>query len=99
MITARLPARPPARRVVITGIGAFTPIGAGVEGLWSGLRECRSAVRTVTRFDPSPFRTRVAAEIDDFRPRDFMNDKEAKRLDRFTQLSLAGARLAIEDSG
>ena len=57
-----------ARRVVITGIGAVTPIGTGVEGFWDGLRARRSAVATVTRFDPEPFRTRIAAEVRDFRP-------------------------------
>ena len=88
----------PPRRVVISGIGAVTPIGTGVEGLWSGLRARRSAVGPITRFDPAPFRSRIAAEIPDFRARDFMGDKEAKRLDRFSQLSLAGARLAFEDA-
>jgi 3-oxoacyl-[acyl-carrier-protein] synthase II len=86
------------RRVVITGIGAVTPVGTGVEGLWEGLRTGRSAVRTITRFDPAPFRSKVAAEIPDFRPRDFMAAKDARRLDRFSQLSLAGARLALEDA-
>ncbi|HJS47262.1 MAG TPA: beta-ketoacyl-ACP synthase II [Gemmatimonadales bacterium] len=86
------------RRVVVTGIGAVTPIGTGVEGLWEGLRARRSAVGPVTRFDPTPFRSRIAAEIPDFRPRDFMGEKEARRLDRFTQLSLAGARLALADA-
>ncbi len=86
------------RRVVISGIGAVTPVGTGVEGLWSGLRARRSAVGPITRFDPTPFRSRIAAEIPDFRPRDFMGEKEARRLDRFSQLSLAGARLAFEDA-
>lgn len=86
------------RRVVITGIGAVTPVGTGVEGLWEGLRTGHSAVRTITRFDPAPFRSKVAAEIPDFRPRDFMAAKDARRLDRFSQLSLAGAKLALEDA-
>jgi 3-oxoacyl-[acyl-carrier-protein] synthase II len=55
-------------------------------------------VRTITRFDPAPFRSKVAAEIPDFRPRDFMAAKDARRLDRFSQLSLAGAKLALEDA-
>ena len=87
------------RRVVITGIGAVTPIGTGVGGLWAGLREERSAVGPVTRFDPSPFRSHVAAEVRDFVPSDFMEGKRAKRLDRFGQFSVVAARLALEDAG
>jgi 3-oxoacyl-[acyl-carrier-protein] synthase II len=87
-----------ARRVVITGIGAVTPIGTGREGLWNGLKARRSAVGPVTRFDPSPFRSKIAAEVPDFRPNDFMEDKRLKRLDRFGQLSIASARLALQDA-
>ncbi|HEY7681284.1 MAG TPA: beta-ketoacyl-ACP synthase II [Gemmatimonadales bacterium] len=87
------------RRVVITGIGAVTPIGTGVEALWQGLRARRSAVTPVTRFDPSPFRSRIAAEVPDFRPADFMEERRLRRLDRFGQFSVAAARLAIEDAG
>jgi 3-oxoacyl-[acyl-carrier-protein] synthase II len=87
------------RRVVITGLGAVTPIGTGVEGLWDGLRARKSAVRYLTRFDPSPFRSKIAAEIPDFRPRDFLEAKRAKRLDRFSQIAVTSARLALEDAG
>ena len=87
----------PSRRVVVTGIGAITPIGTGVEGLWQGLSERKSVVGPVTRFDPSPFRSRIAAEVPDFRPQDFLDAKRSKRLDRFGQFSIAAARLALED--
>jgi 3-oxoacyl-[acyl-carrier-protein] synthase II len=87
------------RRVVITGIGALTPIGLGVEGLWAGLQRRQSVVGPVTRFDPSPFRSRVAAEVRDFRPGDFMELKRTKRLDLFGQYSVAASRLALEDAG
>ena len=87
-----------ARRVVITGIGAVTPIGTGVEGFWDGLRARRSAVGTVTRFDPEPFRTKIAAEVRDFRPQDFLEERRVKRLDRCSQFTLAAARLALADS-
>ncbi|HUF66548.1 MAG TPA: beta-ketoacyl-ACP synthase II [Gemmatimonadaceae bacterium] len=86
------------RRVAITGIGAVTPIGTGKEGLWRGLRAQRSAVRGVTRFDPTPFRSRNAAEVSDFVPTDHLEQKRAKRLDRFGQFSLVAARMAVEDS-
>jgi 3-oxoacyl-[acyl-carrier-protein] synthase II len=86
------------RRVVVTGIGAVTPIGVGAEGLWSGLRAERSAVRTMDRFDPSLFRSHNAAQCDDFVPADHMEAKRAKRLDRFGHFSVAAARLAADDS-
>jgi 3-oxoacyl-[acyl-carrier-protein] synthase II len=87
------------RRVVITGVGAVTPIGTAADGLWDGLVARHSAVRTITRFDPSPFKSRVAAEIPDFRPQDFLEAKRARRLDRFSQLAVTSARLALADAG
>ena len=85
------------RRVVITGVGAVTPIGTGAQGLWNGLGARRSAVREITRFDPAPFKSRIAAEIPDFRPQDHLPAKRAKRLDRFSQLAVTSARLALAD--
>ena len=87
------------RRVAVTGIGCITPIGHRVDGLWAGLRAARSAVRGVTRFDASPFRSRVAAEIDGFEPLDYFDAKRARRLDRFGQLSVAASGLALADAG
>jgi 3-oxoacyl-[acyl-carrier-protein] synthase II len=86
------------RRVVITGIGAVTPIGTAVEGLWDGLRARRSSVGPVTRFDASIFRSQTAAEVNDFVAGDHLDAKRAKRLDRFGQLSVAAARLALADA-
>ena len=68
------------RRVVITGIGAVTPIGSTVEGLWKGLRSEKSAVASVTRFDPSIFKSHNAAEVNDFDATDWLERKRAKRL-------------------
>ena len=87
-----------ARRVVVTGVGAVTPIGTAADGLWSGLASRRSAVRVVTRFDPAPFRSRIAAEIPDFRPQDHLDAKRMRRLDRFSQLAVSCARLALADA-
>lgn len=87
------------RRVVITGIGAVTPIGSTNDGLWEGIRRERSAVGSLTRFDPTPFRSHNAAEVNDFVPMDHLEHKKAKRLDRFGQFSVASARMALEDSG
>ena len=86
------------RRVVITGIGAVTPLGIGREALWSGLKARRSKVRTVSHFDPSPFRTHVAAQVEGFEPADHMDAKRVKRLDRFGQFVVAASRMAAEDA-
>jgi 3-oxoacyl-[acyl-carrier-protein] synthase II len=83
---------------VITGVGAVTPIGTAASGLWEGLEARRSAVRTLTRFDPAPFRSHIAAEIPDFRPQDHLDAKRAKRLDRFSQLAVTCAKLALADA-
>src|SRR5258706_193223 len=93
----RMIARAP-RRVVITGVGAVTPIGTAAAGLWAGLEARASAVREITRFDPAPFRSRIAAEIPDFRPQDHLDAKRARRLDRFSQLAVTSALLALTDA-
>jgi len=87
------------RRVVVTGIGAVTPIGTGSDGLWAGVLANRSAVRAIDRFDASPFPSRIAAQIDDFDPADHLDAKRARRLDRFSALAVAAARLAVDDAG
>lgn len=86
------------RRVVITGIGALTPIGSTVEGLWEGLRREKSAVGSVTRFDPSIFKSHNAAEVNDFVPTDWLEKKRAKRLDRYGHFAVATAQMAIADA-
>jgi 3-oxoacyl-[acyl-carrier-protein] synthase II len=86
------------REVVMTGIGCVTPIGTGADGLWQGLRARRSAVRTITRFDPEPFKSRIAAEIDGFVPTDHLPEKAARRIDRFSQLGVVSAVLALRDA-
>ncbi len=87
-----------ARRVVITGVGAVTPIGLGVEGLWAGLRRRRSAIRSITRFDPTAFKSRIAGEVDDFHPTDHIEERRARRLDRYSLFSIAATRMALEDA-
>ena len=87
------------RRVVITGIGAVTPIGSTVEGLWEGLRGEKSAITSVSRFDPSIFKSHNAAEVNDFVATDWLEKKRAKRLDRYGHFSVATAQMAIADSG
>jgi len=86
-------------RVLITGVGPITASGTGVESFWSGLRAQTSPVHDVTRFDVSDFRSKMAAEIDDFDPLDYMEKNRARRLNRFGQFSVAATRMALEDAG
>jgi 3-oxoacyl-[acyl-carrier-protein] synthase II len=89
-------ARP--RRVVVTGIGVVTPLGTGIEAFWDAVLAERVAVGPITRFDAGGYRSRIAAQIDDFEPRDFVAGKRLHWTDRFSQLSIAAARLAMEDA-
>ena len=86
------------RRVVVTGVGPVTPIGIGREAFWEGLRRQQSAVRTITRFDPSQFRTHMAGEVGGFDAADWVGPKRAKRMDRCSQFTMAAARLALADA-
>jgi 3-oxoacyl-[acyl-carrier-protein] synthase II len=90
-------ARP--RRVVVTGIGVVTPLGTGIERFWDAVLAERVAVGPITRFDAGTYRSRIAAQIDDFEPRDFVAGKRLHWTDRFSQLSIAAARLAMDDAG
>jgi 3-oxoacyl-[acyl-carrier-protein] synthase II len=87
-----------AHRVVVTGLGALTPIGQGPSGLLAGIREGRPGVKAVGRFDSSPFSCHVAAEVTDFEPTASLDAKQVRRLDRFAQFAVASARQAIADA-
>lgn len=87
------------RRVWITGIGPLTAIGTGRDAFRAGLRAGRSPVKRIDRFDPSPFRSQVAAQVDDFDPAAWMPPKTARQLDRFSQFGLVAGQLALEDAG
>ena len=87
------------RSVAVTGIGLVTPIGIGRSAVWQRLGEQRSAVTAVTRFDPSPFRSRVAAQIDDFDPAERLDARQARRTDRCSQFALVAAQEALDDAG
>lgn len=86
------------RRVVVTGIGTLTSLGQDVATFWDSLTKGRSGISRLTRFDPTDFPSKVGAEIKDFDPAKFMDPKEAKRNDRYTQMAVAASRLAIEDA-
>jgi len=93
------PPRDPARRAVVTGLGAITPIGNDAETFWRNLVAGVSGVRRITAYDPSGEEVQIAAEIRDFDPRDFMDFKQARRMSRFSQIAVAAARQAIDGSG
>lgn len=85
------------RRVVITGLGAITPVGIGKDELWNSLINGKSGIGPITRFDTEDFDTKIAAEVKDFNPEDYLERKEARRMDRFSQYAVAAAKLAIKD--
>ena len=86
------------RAVWITGLGIVTPIGIGLDQFWAGLQKGRSPVKRIDRFDPTAFRSQVAAQIDDFQPTDYMDARTARQTDRFSQFALASGRLALQDA-
>ena len=87
------------RRVVITGIGVISAVGIGLPAFRDGLRAARSPVTRISRFDPSAFRSQVAAQVDDFDPLDHMDARSARAMDRFSQFGLAAGRMAMTDAG
>jgi 3-oxoacyl-[acyl-carrier-protein] synthase II len=87
------------RRVVITGIGLVTPLGVGTRRNWEALLAGRSGIGPIARFDASRYSSRIAGEVSDFDAHDFIDRKEARKMDRFIQYALAAAQLAVEDSG
>jgi 3-oxoacyl-[acyl-carrier-protein] synthase II len=88
-----------ARRVVITGMGALTPLGLDVPTTWSALLKGESGIGPISLFDTSDLDVRIAGEIKDFQPTNYMDKKEARRLDRFLQLGIAAAQEAVRDAG
>ena len=86
------------RRVAVTGIGAITPIGTGVDAVWAGVRDGTSAIRVIERFDTAHSASKVAGEVD-FDPLQYMSPKRARRLDRFSQFALVSSQMALDDAG
>jgi 3-oxoacyl-[acyl-carrier-protein] synthase II len=87
------------RRVVITGMGLITPLGLGIEPFWNGLLQGRRVIGPITQFDASPLSTRIAAEVKEFDPTQFMERKDARRTSRFIQFAVAATRMALDDAG
>lgn len=89
----------PSGRVVVTGIGAVTPLGTGVDVFWPRLVAGDCGIDRISLLDPSEFTTQIAAEVRDFNPEEWMDRKEARRVDRFITFAAASAQMAIDDSG
>ncbi|OYD06488.1 beta-ketoacyl-ACP synthase II [Paludifilum halophilum] len=88
-----------AKRVVITGMGVLSPIGNDIPTFWNHLIQGQSGVGPVTQFDASDFSTRIAAEVKDFNPLDYMERKEARKMDRFVQFGVVASQMALKDAG
>ena len=86
------------KRVVITGLGVISPVGIGKEPFWSALIQGQSGIGPLTRFDPTAYDSKIAGEVKDFAPIKYLDRKEIKRMDRFTQFGVVAARLAMEDA-
>ena len=86
------------RRVVITGIGAVTPLGNNIESTWAGIKEGRSGIGPLTRVNPDDFPAKVAAEVKDFDIETYIERKEARKMDRFTHFALAASIMAVKDA-
>ena len=86
------------RRVVVTGLGVVTPLGIGVDSYWANVQAGRSGVKTISAFDPSDLPTQIAATVDDFDPERWINRKEARRMDRSTQMAVSAASMALSDA-
>jgi 3-oxoacyl-[acyl-carrier-protein] synthase II len=87
------------RRIVVTGLGAIAPNGVGKDAFWDGLLRGRSGIDRITRFDASAFPCQIAGEVNDFQPTSYINAPEAKRMSRVSQLAVAAAKMALDDSG
>jgi len=87
------------KRVVVTGMGVLTPLGLDVEETWKGLVEGRSGITRITQFDPSPFPVQINGEVQGFNPGRYMDERESKRMSRFSQLAVAAAKMAVEAAG
>ena len=87
------------RRVVVTGLGAVTPLGIGIEETWKNIKAGKSGIRRITKFDASKLPSQIAGEVKDFKPEEFMSTKLISRIDTFIQYAIASTRMALEDAG
>src|SRR5262245_62380 len=86
------------QRVVVTGLGAVSPLGCGIEANWQALMEGRSGIDAIGSFDASNLPVRIAGEVRDFDPTVFIEKKDLKKVDRFSQFAIAAAQMAVDDA-
>lgn len=86
------------RRVVVTGVGVISPVGIGKDTFWRNIKEGKSGISYISKFSTDGFPTKIAGEIKDFNPEDFIDKREVRRLDRFSQFAIAATKLALEDA-
>jgi 3-oxoacyl-[acyl-carrier-protein] synthase II len=87
------------QRVVVTGLGVVTPIGLGIDEFWEGLKEGRNGISKITHFDPTDYRSHMAAEVKDFDPTDWIDGKSVDRMDRFVHFGMSSSVMALNDAG
>ena len=87
-----------SRRVVITGMGAITPIGNTVDEFWSNIKKGVVGIGPITQIDTTDYKAKLAAEVKDFDPKEHMDPKSARRMERFAQFAVAASKQALEDS-
>ena len=88
-----------SRRVVVTGMGAITPIGLSVDEFWNSVKEGKTGFAEITKFDASEYKCKIAAEVKGFEGKNFMDFKAAKRMELFSQYAVAATKEAMEDAG
>ena len=88
-----------SRRVVVTGLGAITPIGNSVQEFWSSLKEKKVGIGPITYFDTTDYKAKLAAQVKDYDPKKYMDPKTAKRMEQFCQFAVSAAKEALEDAG
>ena len=86
-------------RVVVTGMGAITPVGNDVDTFWNSLKQGTVGIGPITSFDTADYKVKLAAEVKDFDPKQYMDPKAARRMERFSQLAVAASKQALEDAG
>ena len=87
------------KRVVVTGMGVISPVGTGLNKFWESLVEGKSGIDLITYFNTDDLPTRIAGEVKDFHPENYIEKKDLKRLDKFTQFAISATKMALEDRG
>ena len=86
------------QRVVVTGVGVISPVGIGNFEFWNSIKSGKIGIQPVSKFDTDGFPSKLAAEVNDFQVHDFIEKKEARRMDRYTQFAVAASKMAVEDA-